>query len=205
MRRFASALGLSATLLFAACANDSTAPGRDGPQRDVSTFSGGACTSLSVDEIKAHLSLLMAYVVPNDNSTLGKFDAVVALFNAGDFAGARTKLDQLIAFITLKYNQLSAAQQQTMITELDPDQTVSAFKDQVIAEMNCFLSFDLNPGDPAKVFTNPEGTAGVWFPQDYVPVGTNVEITTIDPNSDPLVTPFDKYPTYVEIKLVPEP
>lgn len=205
MRRIASALGLSAALLFAACANESTAPGTDGPQRDVGTLSGGACTQLSVDEIKAHLSLLMAYVVPNDNSTLGKFDAVVALFNAGDFPGARTKLDQLIAFINLKYGQLSSAQQQTLITELDPDQTVSAFKDQVIAEMNCFLAFDLNPGDPAKVFTNPEGTAGVWFPQDYVPVGTNVVITTLDPNSDPLVTPFDKYPTYVQIQLVPEP
>lgn len=205
MRRFASALGLSATLLFAACANDSTAPGRHGPQRDVSTLSGGACTELSVDEIKAHLTLLMAYVVPNDNSTLGKFDAVVAAYTAGDYPTAQTKLNQLIDFINLKYGQLSTAEQQTLITELDPDQTVSAFKDQVIAEMICFIAFDLNPGDPPKVFTNPEGTAGVWFPQDFVPVGTNVEVTTIDPNTDPLVTPFDKYPTYVEIKLVPEP
>lgn len=205
MRRFSSALGLSATLLFAACANDSTAPGTESPQRNVGTLSGGACTALTADEIKAHLTLLMAYVVPNDNSTLGKFQVVVDAFNAGDFATARSKLDQLIGFINLKYGQLSPQEQQTLITELDPDQTVSAFKDQVIAEMNCFISFDLNPGDPAKVFTNPEGTAGVWFPQDYVPVGTNVEITTLDPNSDPLVTPLDKYPTYVQIRLVPEP
>ena len=205
MRRFTSALGLSATLLFAACANDSTAPGPDGPQRAVSTLSGGACTPLPADEIKAHLTLLMAYVVPNDNSTLGKFDAVVAAFNAGDYSAAQTKLSQLIDFINLKYGQLSTAEQQALITELNPAQTVSAFKDQVIAEMICFISFDLNPGDPARAFTNPEGTAGVWFPPDYVPQGTNVEITTIDPNSDPLITPFDKYPTYVEIKLVPEP
>jgi len=159
MRRVLSALGFAAAVLFAACTNESTAPGGGGPNRDVGTFSTGACTALSADEIKAHLSLLMAYVVPNDNSTLGKFQTVVDLFNAGDYAGARTKLDQLIAFINLKYNQLSAAQQQALITELDPDQTVSAFKDQVIAEMNCFISFDLNPGDPARVFTNPGGTA----------------------------------------------
>ena len=205
MRRSSSALGLAAVVLFAACSNESTAPGRagrEGAQADVVTLSGGTCTPLSVDEIKAHLTLLMAYVVPNDNSTLGKFDAVVAAYTAGDFATAQSKLNQLISFINLKYGQLSPAQQQTPITELDPDQPVSAFKDQVIAEMICFISFDLNPGDPSKVFTNPEGTAGVWFPQDFVPVGTNVEITTIDPNSDPLVTPFDKYPTYVEINMV---
>ena len=205
MRRLLPRLGLTAVLLAAACTSDSTAPAGDGPQRDVGTLSGGACTNLSVSEIKAHLTLLMAYVVPNDNSTLGKFDAVVALFNAGDFAGARTKLDQLIAFINLKYGQLSAAEQQTLIIELDPDQTVSAFKDQVIAEMNCFLAFDLNPGDPARVFVTDDGMAGVWFPPNYVPVGTNVIITSLDPSSNPLVTPFDVYPSYVQIQLVPEP
>jgi hypothetical protein len=205
MRRALSRLGWSLVVVLAACANESTAPGGSRPNSDFSTLEAGACTPLSVDEIKSHLSLLMAYVVPNDNSTLGKFQVVVDAFIAGDYATAQSKLDQLIGFINLKYNQLSAAQQQTLITELDPDQTVGAFKDQVIAEMTCFISFDLNPGDPSKVFVTPDGMAGVWFPENYVPVGTNVEITGLPANSNPLVTPFDKYPTYVSIKLVPEP
>jgi hypothetical protein len=202
MRRIWS-LATVSVLLLAACSPDTTAP--DGrPERTnlpaIMPADGDACTAKPASEIEANLTLLMAYVVPNDNSTLGKFQQVKDALAAGDYALAQTKLQSLIDFINLKYGQLSTLEQGEVITELDPEKTVAEFKDLVVADLICFASFDLNPGDPAKVFTNDVDSAGVYFPAGYVPVGFNVAITT--PAAEALVTKLDKYPSYIDIQLL---
>ncbi len=70
-------------------------------------------------------------------------------------------------------------------------------------------AFDLNPGDPPKAFITESAVAGVWFPADFVPAGTNVIVTDLTPffgpGQSPLQTPLDKYPSYIDIQLIPKP
>jgi hypothetical protein len=62
--------------------------------------------------------------------------------------------------------------------------------------------FDLNPGDPEKVFKLP-GVGGVWFPADVVPTGTMVVLTDISDQVNPLSTLLDQYSSYMDIQLIP--
>jgi hypothetical protein len=171
--------------------------------------SGGSCTPKDASTIEAEIvDLYFQNDWPDPNSAISKFNQVKALLAAGSTVEAQLKARDLVRFIENKFSNLTPAEQADTQEEMDT----------VVADIFCFVGisgavFDLNPGDPAKAFATPGGTAGVWFPPNSVPVGTMVVIEDITSlyecpsgvfcGQSPLNTPLDKYPTYVAISLIP--
>ena len=208
MRRTLSLLALAAVLVLSACSQDVTSSA-DAPKArpPLLVNSVAACTeSQSVEYLQASIDSLMKFLTPNNSSAQSKFTTILNALAAGDKASAQSELTTLINFINLKYGQANT----TGVTIKDPVTGVAVpieqFKNTLIDQLTCFValnSFDLNPGDPDKVFSNADQTAGVFFPAGYVPQGFNVVITT--PSSSPLITDLDVVPSsFIDIKLVDE-
>ena len=213
MSRLARLAAFAVVLVALGCSN----LGVDNPTAPTTTqlpglqavTSGGSCTLKSASEIEAEITdLYFKNDWPDPNSALSKFNQVKALLAAGSTVEAQLKARELVRFIENKFSNLTPQQQAATQDEMD----------QVVEDIYCFVGisgsvFDLNPGDPAKAFATPGGTAGVWFPANVVPVGTMVvleDITSLYECPDgvfcgqsPLNTPLDKYPTYVAISLIP--
>jgi len=106
-RRILSGLSVF-TLLLAACSTDTIgprefeSPSDVGPPLPVSGDAGDPGDALVIEN---DLTIIMAEIVPNDNSTLGKFKNIQNLYNAGDIQGAVQETGNLISFITTKYDQ----------------------------------------------------------------------------------------------------
>lgn len=205
MRRILSLVGLSTLLVLSGCTDDLTTTPESSPTAGKPALVTSDACGLPASQIRANLSLLMEYVTPNDNSALSKFARVEDAVAAGDYELAQAELADLLRFLDLKYNQLSANEKNEQIDtngDGSKDTKVSEYYLIVVAQLECFAQpqFDLNPGDPAKVFTSDADSAGVYFPAGYVPVGFNVAITT--PAAEALVTNLDKYPSYIDIRLL---
>jgi len=211
MRRLTLLTASLAILAAAACSNagldDPTSPRPTLPSLQSVTVT--SCTPKTAAEIEALINdLFFKNQWPDPNSALSKFNAVKTLLAAGSTQEAQFKTRDLVRFIENKFSNLTPEQKANTQDELDT----------LIAELYCFVGisgtvFDLNPGDPAKAFVTPGGTAGVWFPPNSVPVGTMVVLEDITAlyacpsgifcGTSPLNTPLDKYPTYVAIQLIP--
>jgi len=211
MRRLTRLTASLAILAAAACSNvgldDPTSPRPTLPS--LQTVAVTACTPKTASEIEALITdLFFKNQWPDPNSALSKFNNIKALLAAGSTQEAQFKTRDLVRFIENKFSNLTPEQKASTQDEMDT----------LVVELYCFVGisgtvYDLNPGDPAKAFVTPGGTAGVWFPPNSVPVGTMVVLEDITAlyacpsgifcGTSPLDTPLDKYPTYVAIQLIP--
>jgi hypothetical protein len=106
-------------------------------------------------------------LVPNDNSTLGKFQYVQTLLgynNPDSTAKARDfTVNTIIAFITLKYGQASSEVQAQYAAQYE----------QVKAELLCFVGlFSIPRGNTPKVVVTTKPVNGIWFPEGFCPQET---------------------------------
>ncbi|MEK6687493.1 MAG: hypothetical protein AABZ01_03395, partial [Gemmatimonadota bacterium] len=162
------------------------------------------CTLKTVAEIEVEINALFATPGwPSPSSGKAKLKNVTKALGKGDLPGAIKHARDLVDFIKLKYGHLSPAQQAA----------VEAQVDQLIADVLCQVGlsgevFDLNPATGPVAFAVPgeeEENAGVFFPAgSYVPPGAVVTLTVIPPTEDPLNTPLDKYPTYLDVQTFPQ-
>jgi hypothetical protein len=162
------------------------------------------CTLKTAAEIEAEINALFATPGwPSPSSGKAKLKNVTKALGKGDLPGAIKHARDLVDFIKLKYGHLSPAQQAA----------VEAQVDQLIADVLCQVGlsgevFDLNPATGPVAFAVPgeeEENAGVFFPAgSYVPPGAVVTLTVIPPTGDPLDTPLDKYPTYLDVQTFPQ-
>jgi len=204
MRRLVRFVALPVALLLSACSTDLMSP--DASQKTqviVAAAPAASCTVSPLNSyVVASITNLMQVLTPNNSSAQSKWQQVLDAIAANDPVAAQTALNGLIDFINLKYGQASTSG----VTILDPitglPVPIADFKNKLFLDMQCYVDqnlFDLNPGDPAKVFVDQVTEAGVYFPSDFVPQGYNVEVTT--PTTSPLSTLFDQYPSYIDIKL----
>lgn len=162
------------------------------------------CTLKTIAAIEAEINALFATPGwPNASSAKAKLKNVTKALTKGDLPGAIKHARDLVGFIKLKFGQLSPTQQAA----------VEAQVDQLIADVLCQVGlsgevFDLNPTTGPVAFAVPgeeEQNAGVFFPAgSYVPPGAVVTLTVIPPTENPLITPLDKYPTYLDVATFPE-
>src|SRR6476660_6802088 len=67
------------------------------------------CQPVTVGGIQTEIhNLYVQNAWPNENSAQGKFNNVQSVLGGGDLNGARTATRSLVAFVTLKFNQLTA-------------------------------------------------------------------------------------------------
>ena len=213
MRRFGFA-GLALSLVvLAACSTDPITPSDGRLPGSVVTPPPQALnepTACAADDIEAHLTALMGVLVPNDNSTLGKFQYVQTLIgynNPDSTAKARAfAQDPLISFINLKYSQASPADQAAQADEFE----------QVKAEILCFVGlFNIPRGNTPKVVVTSNQLMGIWFPEGFCPEdtcsGINVALDVLTACTSPGVptgctpAPFgtllDLYGNYLKVTL----
>ena len=163
MRRLGYA-GLAAVLvILAACSSDPITPS-DGkvPGTIAPPPQAVGAVACSAGDIEAHLTALMSSLVPNDNSTLGKFQYVQTLMaynDADSTAKARAfAQDPLLSFIHLKFSQASPQEQGELADDVE----------QVEAEILCFVGlFQIPTSNSPKVVVTPNQLMGVWFPDGF--------------------------------------
>jgi len=205
MMRSRSTLGIAlVTILAAGCGPDqSSFPGTEpsssgGPLIVISPINA-YCTIATDAQITNQINtLFQGGGWPDANSALSKFATINSLLAANNGLEAKRKTFDLVKFILKKFEKLSTAQKAAL----------DAQTKQLVEDLYCKVGlsgavFDLKPGDPAKAFVSEENNAGVWFPPNVVQEGTLITITEI-PNGNPLITPLDKYPTYLEIEKYPD-
>jgi hypothetical protein len=152
----------------------------------------------------------MGGLVPNDNSTLGKFQYVQTLLgynNPDSTAKARDfTVNTIIAFITLKYGQASPTVQAQYAAQYE----------QVKSELLCFVGlFNIPRGNTPKVVVTTNQLMGIWFPEGFCPEescsGINVVLDVLTACTSPGVptgctpAPFgtllDLYGNYLKVTL----
>jgi hypothetical protein len=204
--RYRLTLYLAAIAGLAGCAGseiaqhptDPNTPGAGQPQFATQVQNSYCSPLADTDIINEINNLFFKNSWPDANSALGKFKQVQTYLDAGDVTDARLATKNLVGFISLKFSQLTSAQQAASQADFD----------KLISDLWCFVGisgkvFDLNPGDPAKAFDIP-GVGGVLFPANVVPVGTLVSLTPIpDTGICPITTVLDCFPGYLDIALYP--
>lgn len=211
MRRFGLA-GLALLLsVLAACSGDSISPSdQRTPGVDITRPQAvDEVTQCSAADITHHLEELMDGLVPNDNSTLGKFQYVQTLLGYNDAdstAKARDfTVNTLIAFIQLKYDQAP----QSVQDEYEED------FNQVKAELLCFVGlFNIPTSNTPKVVVTSNQLMGIWFPEGFCDAscgGINVALDILtactapgEPagcTPAPFGTLLDLYGNYLKVTL----
>ncbi|HKP28386.1 MAG TPA: hypothetical protein VJU15_03250, partial [Gemmatimonadales bacterium] len=199
-------------LMLAACGGDAISPSNKtptsiAPPKPLPTGEAAVCTAT---QITSDLTSLMDGLVPNDNSTLGKFQYVETLMgynNPDSTAKARDfTVNTIIEFITLKYGQASPEIQAQYEADYE----------QVKAELLCFVGlFTIPRGNTPKVVVTTNQLMGIWFPDEFCPEGTcsgiNVALDILTACTSPGVpagctpAPFgtllDLYGNYLKVTL----
>ncbi|MBS1241751.1 MAG: hypothetical protein H6R40_1178, partial [Gemmatimonadetes bacterium] len=215
-RRITAGLALLAMLAAACSTSDSLTPNEPnqvekrlpGPQ-PAGTYDPTACAAKDTSAINAEFREIVTNTPISGWPSISSFEAKVKnAYNlrATDLDGARATIADLVDFLQKKY--ASSPQYGTLDAEVNA----------LITDLWCFVGlggtrFDIDPNDPKKDFALP-GEGGVTFPDGFCPAtaneywpngcpGINVFLSTLDPDSDPLKTPLDVYPTYLVIETYP--
>ena len=199
-RRLLAGVALVA-LAVTACGPDATGPVDVKPTVGPQTTHQAGDAALAAIITEQLTCLYQKGLLPNEQSSLGKFNAIKAQLAAGDLQGAAEGTANLIKFIELKYSQYSGP------TTIDcggniGSITVLALKDDVIKNLWSYLGFDgavceVPPGQPKICQTGDLTTGFVYFPENIFSQLTFVSIEEIP--TEPLQGLFDEHPVRVRI------
>jgi hypothetical protein len=205
--RFLLLLGL----FVGACAPDEslTGAGTKAPLGNGANVIGDADLALAIE---ADLTCLYdkAGLLPNAQSSLGKFNTIKSNIANGDLAGAISATENLIAFINLKYSQYG--NQNGTIDCGSPIGVigVTELKDRVIARLNAFVTLtgkicEVPVGSSGKFCKTADNqTALVYFPPAIFEQLTYVSLEENPAGFTQLQNlGLDEYPNYVRIKTLP--
>lgn len=209
-RLFAAALTM---LVVTGCAPDTTAPGGDRSQPEAPGLP--PLGAQSAQDLRDELIALANYILPNDQSILGKFDALVVAYGAG--TGFGDELEDLISKIELEIQKYTQPPRNGSLTDcVDSNtpctMTVEEFRDRVIANIYRFVGLDptaticrLPAGHPDVYCeaTNPNGDPGagfVYFPPAIFDQLTFVSIKALNQG---VGSGLDEYGFSLEIRTAP--
>ncbi len=232
-RRHLAALGIS-IFLFTACSPDAIgprefeSPSDIGPPLPVSGDAGDPGDALAIE---SDLTILMGEIVPNDNSTLGKFKNIQDLYNSGDVQGAIEATGNLISFITNKYDQYldppkpghedtcleynGVAGEQCAPTpykgeawtpgnDIYVDQLFTLTKTNLWAWVGLGGNVcEVPSANPGTFCQTTDDSAFVYFPPSIFQNLTFVSVEKNPPGLTKLQDTFDEYPNYVRILTAP--
>lgn len=201
-----SLLGLALfTILAAACTPEqATSPTeRRSPGVPDSVIvlapSPGTCAAVPATIRATIITLFLNAGLGSSSAAVAQFELILQLKAANNLAGAQAQARDLATKLLKRYEGLPrirkiVAKPLTLL---------------IVKQLFCLVGingvvFDLNPGDPAKAIAAQSGQAGVYFPPNVVQEGTIVTMTEIPAASIPLITPLDKYPTYLEVEKYPD-
>lgn len=209
--------GLFAAVLFslalAGCAPETAAPGVEREQEPV-----GGLTPLGApteSELRADLTRLGNYVLPNDQSIVSKFDALVTAYQAG--TGFADELQALIDKINLEVQKYTRTPTNGSLNDCVDGgtypgcETVGMLRDQVIADIYRFVGLDpdaticiVPPGAPSTFCETQaanDNAGFVYFPPALFSQLTYVSIKALQNSS--VFSGLDEYGYVLEIRTAP--
>ncbi|MDX2260366.1 MAG: hypothetical protein SFU84_01535 [Gemmatimonadales bacterium] len=162
--------------------------------------------------IEADLTCLYdkAGLLPNAQSSLGKFNTIKSNIANGDIAGAISATENLIAFIELKYSQYN---NKNAVIQCDPpigSIGITELKDRTITRLTAFVTLtgkicEVPAGSGGKYCKTADNqTAMVYFPPAIFEQLTYVSLEENPSGFTQLQNlGLDEYPNYVRIKTLP--
>jgi hypothetical protein len=200
-RRLLAGVALVA-LVLSACGPDATGPVEVKRPAGPQTTHDPDHLALA-DLITEQLTCLysVAGLLPNEASSIGKFNAIKAALDAGDTQGAVDGTANLVKFIELKYSQYANPENTIDCGGSIGSITVHALKDDVIKNLWSYVGLngticEVPPGAPKICQTGDETTGFVYFPDDIFSTLTYV---ALEVNQDPLQFQFVEYRNRVRI------
>lgn len=201
-----------AIVVSAGCAPEMVAPGGDRQQQETPGLT--PLGAPSAQDLRTDLITLANYILPNNQSILGKFDALVAALGAG--TGFGDELDDLISKINLEIQKYTQPPRNGSLADCvdaaNPCTTVAQFRDMVIADIYRFVGLDPDaticrlPAGHPNVFCeaqNPNGEEGAGFV--YFPPALFNELTfvSIKALNQGVGSGLDEYGFSLEIRTAP--
>lgn len=209
---------LALLLMLAACAPEPTGPGAE-RAADREAIAPPPSASVTQSALRDDLALLSQYIVPNPQSILSKFDALVAVVEAGTSFDAA--LADLIAKIDLEYAKYTSPPQNGNPNQcVQPpggnpcDKTLAELYVQVIRDIYLYVGL-LDPG--ANICALPQGHDAetceipkavgepgkgfVYFPPGLFSQLTFVSIRSL--GEEGVESGLDEYGVTLEIRTAP--
>ncbi len=158
----------------------------------------GTCAAVPSQIRTAIIALFLRAGFGSSSAAVAQFNQILDLLAANNQPDAQDLARQLANTLLERYEALPARRKVIAkpLTEF------------IVRQLFCLVGiqgvvFSVPLGQDLAVVTQ-EGDAGVYFPPDVVPPGTLITITELPPDSDPLDTPLDKYPSYLEMEKYPD-
>lgn len=200
--------GLSALTLFAgACSQDTAGPVANVPRPSVPLAPTVGDPDLATLISQQLTCLYEEGLLPNEQSSLGKFRNIQSLVAANDLPGAGAATGNLVGFIELKFSQYTGPATidcSPPVPGYPNPVSVALLKDDVITNLWAYVGLtgeicEVPAGEPKLCKTSDQTSGFVYFPDDIFTQVTFVGIEQNPPGLTALQDLFDEYPNRVRI------